>query len=211
MNDFLDDSPDGEDWSQFKPEPEVGDLKILNDLVKRAAEVKEGIKKLETRTETGKTLFKNLMETEIPEMMSRCGFQVGDTVSYGEVKVELKSDTYCNVPSLSAIADEKDDKRREELSARRETGLAILEEKAPSLIKRKFEISLDREDVNKARCVKQMLTDMEDPPEWSEGLSVHPATLSKWVKEVKATGQAFTDEEQWAFGIFPRKVAKITK
>lgn len=210
-NDFLDDESESNDWSEFAVQPEVGDLKILNDLVKRAAEIQAGIKKLETRTEHGKSLFKDLMENQIPQKMANCGFQVGDTVSYGGVKVELKSDTYANVPSISAINDEKDEKRREELIARRETGLEILEEKAPTLIKRKFEINIDREKVDQAQSVKNLLKKMPDPPEWTEGLSVHPATLSKWVKEVKETGHAFTEEENWAFGIFPRKVAKITK
>lgn len=209
-NDFLDDTTE-EDWSAFKQGPETGDLRVLNDLIEKAAKVKAGIKTLEDRTSNGKALLRNYVENEIPEMMSRCGFNVGDTVSYGGVKVELKSDTYCNVPSISAINDEKDDSRREELKARRETGLAILEEKAPTLIKRKYEITVDRDRPDQAECVKNLLTEMDDPPEWNEGLSVHPQTLAKWVKEVKSTGQAFTEEENWAFGIFPRKIAKITK
>lgn len=211
-NDFLDDTDaTEEDWSSFKSGPEAGDLKVLNDLIEQAAKVKEGIKKMEDRTNNGKALLRNYVENEIPEMMSRCGFKVGDFITYGGVKVELKSDTYCNVPSISAINDEKDDNRREELKARRETGLAILEEKAPTLIKRKYEITVDRSRPDQAECVKNLLTEMEDPPEWSEGLSVHSATLGKWIKELKSAGQAFTEEENWAFGIFPRKIVKITK
>lgn len=211
-NDLFDlEEQSDDDFSSFEQAPEVGDLKILNDMVKRAAEIQAGIKKLETRTEEGKALFKSLMEVELPQMMTACGFQTGDTVSYGGVKVELKADTYCNVPSISAINDERDEKKRDELIARREAGLSILEEKAPTLIKRKFDITLDRNRPDQAKCVKDLLTDMDDPPEWNEGLSVHPATLGKWVKEVKATGHAFTEEEEWAFGIFPKKIAKITK
>jgi len=211
-NDFLeDDSTTEENWDEFKVEPEVGDLKILNDLVKRAAEIKAGITKLETRTEQGKSLFKDLMEVQIPQKMERCGFAVGDTVSYGGIKVELKSDTYANVPSISAINDEKDEKKRQELIDRRAAGLAILEEMAPTLIKRKFDIAIDREQPEQAQLVKNLLEEMEDPPEWTEGLNVHPATLSKWVREKKSTAYAFTPHQEWAFGLFPKKVAKITK
>lgn len=209
-NDFLDDdSP--EDWSEFKVEPEQGDLKVLNDLIKKAGEVQVEAKSFETGANQKKAELKNILEVEIPQKMQSCGYQVGDFISFGGTKIELRSDTYANVPSLSAISDEKDDNRRQELLARREAGLAILEDKAPTLIKRKYEISIDRENVSQAQSVKTLLKTMEDPPEWTEGLSVHPATLSKWVKEVKSTGTAFTSEEEWAFGIFPRKVAKITK
>jgi hypothetical protein len=211
-NDFLDETDSTEeDWGSFHEPTAVGDLKIINGMIKRAAELKAGLKKMEDRTAHGKSLLKDLLETQLPEKLLSSGYQVGDSISHAGIKIELKSDTYCNVPSISAIINEKDDAKREELSARRDAGLAILEEKAPTLIKRKYEIVVDRENVEQAQCVKQLLTEMEDPPEWSEGLSVHPQTLAKWVKEVKATGHAFSPEEEWAFGIFPRKVAKITK
>lgn len=212
VNDLFDlEEQSDDDFSSFEQAPEVGDLKILNDMVKRAAEIQAGIKKLETRTEEGKALFKNLMEVELPQKMTACGLQVGDAISYGGIKVELKADTYCNVPSISAINDERDEKKREELIARREAGLAYLEQEAPTLIKRKYDITIDREKPDQAYSVRQLLTEMKDPPEWNEGLSVHPATLGKWVKEVKATGKAFPEHIEWAFGIFPRKIAKITK
>jgi hypothetical protein len=211
-NDFLDDTDSTEeDWGSFKEETAVGDLRILNALVARAAEIKAGIKKMEDRTNHGKSLYKDLMETQIPEKMISCGYQVGDSFNHAGVKVELKSDVYCNIPSISAINDEKDDAKREELIERRRVGLAFLEEEAPTLIKRKYEINIDRNNLYQAQCVKDLLSEMEDPPEWSEGLSVHPQTLSKWVKEITSTGRAFKPEIDWALGRFPRKVAKITK
>jgi hypothetical protein len=211
-NDFLDETDSTEeDWGSFHEPTAVGDLKIINDMIKRAAELKAGLKKMEDRTAHGKSLLKDLLETQLPEKLLSCGYNVGDKISHAGIKIELKSDTYCNVPSISAINDEKDDAKREELCLRRESGLAILEEKAPTLIKRKFDITIDRSRLDQVECVKNLLTEMDDPPEWTEGKSVHPQTLAKWVKEVKATGHAFSPEEEWAFGIFPRKVAKITK
>src|SRR5690606_39861378 len=109
------------------------------------------------------------------------------------------------------IENEKDEDRRNELTARRTKGLEILEEKAPTLVKRKYEIVIDRERLDQVESVRNMLEEMTDPPEWNEGKSVHSATLGKWIKEVKASGHAFTPEEEWAFGIFPKDVAKITK
>lgn len=206
----LEDQSD-EDFSQFAPKAEVGDLKVLNEMIERVAKVQRGVKKLESRTEEGKALLKSLIEVELPQKLQACGFNVGDGYSHAGIKVELKSDVYCNVPSISAINGERDEKKREELIARREAGLAYLEQEAPTLIKRKYDITIDRTRPEQAQSVRQLLTEMEDPPEWNEGLSVHPATLGKWVKEVKATGKAFPERVEWAFGIFPRKIAKITK
>lgn len=212
MNDLFDlEDQSDDDYGDFTPKPEVGDLKILNEMIERVAAVQQGVKKLETRTAEGKALLKSLTEVEIPQKMQACGFKEGDCISYAGIKIELKIDTYCNVPSISAINDEKDENKRAELIARRDAGLEILEEMAPTLIKRKYEIVVDRERPDQAELVKDLLENMEDAPEWTEGLSVHPATLSKWVKERKSTGKTFSERAEWAFGIFPRKIAKITK
>lgn len=208
MTDFTEDS---EDWSEFKPSPETGDLKVLNEHIQKATEIQDGLKKLDARAANGKQMLKDLLEQQIPELMSRCGFQAGDGISFGGVTVTVKSDSFANVPSISAIEDEKDDDRRAQLLDRRHKGLAILEDKAPALIKRKFEIQFEKDDVEEARAFEDMLDSCPDMPPVVKGLSVHPATLTKWINEVKETGYNFTDEEVYAFGIYPRRVAKIKK
>lgn len=202
---------ENEDWSEFKPQPETGDLKVLNDHIKQADEIQLGLKKLNDRCEVGKAKLKDLLEKQIPELMARCGFSEGDSVSYGGVTVTVKQDTYSNVPSLSSIEAEKDDARRAELMDRRVKGLAILEEKAPSIVKRKFEIEFEKEDVEKAKEFAEMLDSMENPPQYMNSLSVHPQTLTRWVNEKKKEGYNFTPEEEYAFGLFPRRVAKIKR
>lgn len=208
MTDFTEDA---EDWSEFKPEPEVGDLKILNDHIKRATEIQDGLKKLDQRASTGKKLLKNLLEQDIPDLMARCGFGRDDSVSVGGVKVEVKHDYYCNVPSISSIEDEKDDDRRAELLDRRLKGLAILEEEAPALIKRKFEFEFEKDEVEEAKAFEEWIDSLEDIPTPIKGLTVHPATLSKWVNEKIDNAYVFSDEAKYAFGIYPRRVAKIKK
>ena len=202
---------DGHDWSEFKPEPEKGDVKILNDHIKRATEIQEGLKKLDQRASTGKQLLKTLLEKEIPDLMARCGFDKGDSVNIGGVKVEVKHDYYCNVPSISSIEDEKDDERRAELLDRRLKGLAILEAEAPALIKRKFEFEFEKDEVEEARAFEQWIDSLENVPTPVKGLTVHPATLSKWVNEKAEGGHSWSDEAKYAFGIYPRRIAKIKK
>ncbi len=198
-----------ENWDDFKPEETSKDIRQLSELVQTAFKIQQVIKESTEEQVRLKGQLKDLIEEAIPAKMQACGVQEFKTFS--GLHIEIKSDVYANVPSISAISDERDEKKREELIARREAGLSILEEKAPTLIKRKIEIVIDKDRLDQVESVKTMLDDMEDPPDWTEGKSVHPQTLSKWIKEVKATGQAFSQEEEWAFGIFPRKVAKITK
>lgn len=203
----LDNDDSVEDFSDFKQTPEVGDLKRLNEAIEYAAKVQEGIKTLTTRAKNGSTLLNNLIEKEIPEMMQACGYKPGDSITYGGITVTLEKKAYGNVPSMSAINDEKDPNHRQQLVDRRNKGMVILDKIAPSLIKRRYEISVDREEVDTAKSLKKMLE--ETGVEFIEGLSVHPATLSKWIEEKQESGYAFSEEEDYAFGRLSKRRVKI--
>jgi hypothetical protein len=202
---------DVQDWGDFSPQPSHGDLKTLHDLIQRAGEVQAGITKLETRTDAGKKLLKNILETEIPELMAKSGFKPGDQLTYGGITVKLEKSVYANVPAKSSIEKERDDEQRAELIARRNKAFEILEEKAPSLIKRKYEISFERDAEAEAKEFEAKLKTMENAPDFSTELSVHPQTLAKWLKEYTSDGTALTEEQAWAFGKHTREVAKISK
>jgi hypothetical protein len=206
---MTDNEEDIQDFAEFKPQPEVGDLKRLNEAIKHADEVQTGIKKLTDHAKRGEKKLKGLIEEEIPQMMLACGYKPGDSITYGGITVKLEKKSYGNVPSASAINDEKDPDRRSELVARRNKGLEILDSIAPSLIKRKYEISLDREEVDQARSLKETLE--ESGVEFVEGLSVHPSTLSKWIEEKLKDGYVFSEEEDYAFGRFSSNKVKISR
>lgn len=199
------------DFSEFAPSPTTGDMKVLSELVQRAAEIKEGLKKLEDRSKIGEDLLKDLLEVQIPELLQNSGMKPGDKVSFGGITVELKSDVYCNIPAMSSIDKERDPDRRRELSDRRNKGLAYIEREAPSLIKRKYEIELDRDSQDAALLLESKIAEMENPPEFTQGRTVHPQTLAKWIKEKQDQGHEFSEEIKEVLGYFPRRVAKITK
>jgi hypothetical protein len=205
------DSDDVSDWGDFSPTPSTGDLKVIHELIKRAGEIQAGIGKLESRTSDGKKLLKNILEVELPEMLAKSGFKPGDQLTYGGITIKLEKDIHANVPAKSSIEKERDDERRAELVARRNKAFEILEEKAPSLIKRKYEISFDRDAETEAKAFEEKLKSMEDAPDFSTELSVHPLTLAKWLKEYTSDGTALTEEQAWAFGKHTREVAKISK
>ncbi len=206
---MIDNEEDIVDFSAYAPVAEVGDIKILTDMVKRAGEIQAGLKKLDDRSKVGKNLLKNLLEEEIPATMARCGFGKDDSLTAAGFTITIQDAVYCNVPSVSAINDERDADRRAELIDRREKGLYILEQKASALIKRKFDIEFGKDEAEEAAEFGAALADMVDESRVTKGLSVHPQTLSKWIKELIAEGYALTEEEKYAFGYFPKKVAKI--
>jgi hypothetical protein len=210
MTDFNHEN-ESEDWSEFKPSPETGDLKVLNELIQRAADIEAGLKKLDSRTRTGKALLDDLLTNQIPAMFARCGLGKEGSITFNGITVTVKHSSFANVPSPSSIDSEKDDERRKELLDRRLKAMAILEEKAPTLIKRKYEIQFEKDQAEEALAFEQQLAEIPDAPPVVKGLSVHPATLSKWVAEKKSEGYNFNSEEEYAFGIYPKQVAKISR
>src|SRR5688572_16772723 len=119
MSDNANDLLDDEDFTEFATTPEVGDLKRLTDMVKRAAEIQEGLDKIELRKKKGNELLRQLLEEEIPQAMQECGFGIDDSITAGGFTVVVKKEAYANVPAVSSIEKERDPDRREELEARR--------------------------------------------------------------------------------------------
>lgn len=202
MNDFDDFG------TEFAPTPETGDLKTISDLVKRAEEIKEGLRKLDARRELGEALLKDILEEQLPSLMERSGLEECKAAGL-HVKIEVKD--FASVPAPSSIEKERDPERRDYLVDRRERALALLEAKAPSLIKRSYQLSFGRDEADEAALFEKEIASWADPPDLIKGLTVDPRTLSKWVKERKSEGDAFNDEEKEILGVYTKRVAKISR
>ncbi len=197
------------DFSAYAPVAEVGDIKILTDMVKRAGEIQAGLKKLDDRSKIGKNQLKSLLEEEIPAKMASCGFGKDDSITAGGFTVTIKDDVYCNVPSVSSINDERDADKRAILVDRRDKGLYLIEQEAPALIKRKYEVEFGKDEREEALEFEETIADLVDESRVTKGMSVHAQTLGKWFKEKLADGWCPTEEWKYAVGYFPKKVAKI--
>lgn len=195
------------------PTPQTGDLLRLSNLVTEAGNLDDDIKDLERRVKNKKELRRQLLEVVIPELMQECGGEgtALTNVQFGAFKVELKKQTFAGIPSPSSIAKEKDEDVRDEMIMRRVAALALLEEKAPALLKRSYEIEFDRDSENEAEEFETQLKRLENPPEFVRGLTVHPATLAKWVNECDLEGKNITADERKILGVMSRNVAKISR
>lgn len=195
------------------PTPQTGDLLRLSNLVQEAGTLDDEIKALEKRVKDKKELRRQLLEVVIPELMQECGGDEGGftKLQLGAFTVELKKQTFAGIPSPSSIAKERDEDVRDEMIARRQAALALLEEKAPALLKRSYEIEFDRDSEEEADAFEAQLEELENAPQFVKGLSVHPATLAKWVNECDLEGKNITADERKILGVMSRNVAKITR
>jgi hypothetical protein len=200
---------DEADYSEFAPSPDGGDMKALADLVKMAGETQTQIKAYEGQVKEQKALLKNLLEDRIPDLCKSCGNI--ESITLCGFTVELKSQAFAGIPSPSSIEREKDEDVRAELIERRNKALALLEEKAPALLKRSYEIEFDRDEMSDAERFEEQLQTLENPPTFVKGLTVHPKTLAKWAKELEAEGTHLSKEDRDILGILTRTVAKISQ
>lgn len=204
---MSDDSDHEFDYGDFKASPETGDVKVISELVARANDIQKGLKKLAIRETVGKQLLKDLLENQIPDLMTRAG--VTELVVAGGIKVKIKPHDFAAIPSLSTIEKEEDPHLRDALLARRRAALSLIEEKAPTLIKRSYAIDFEREDTDKALALERKLD--ETGVKYDKGETVHHKTLSKWVSEYKAEGGNLTQAEGEILSVFTKTIAKITE
>lgn len=195
---------------EFSPEPEEATLRELDQLVKRAGELKFEISDTELSQKARKNELQNICEKRIPEIMQNMGggFTSG---TFSGFKVELKPVTYAGIPSESAIDKEKDENVKADMQERREKALLLLDEKAPHLLKRSFDIEFDRDSTEEAEAFEKKLQAMPDAPRYNKTMNVHPRTLAKWVDDVTANDKALTAEQKQILGASSKIIAKITK
>jgi hypothetical protein len=195
--------------SEFAPTPDTGEMARLTALVQEAGSADEEIKTLEKRIKEKKELRRQLLDVVIPELMTELGGLTA--IEVAGYKIEVKPQVFAGIPALSTIEKEKDEDVKYEMLARREKALDLLEELAPTLIKRRYEVEFDRDEQEAAERFEQELAGMENPPEFLAGRSVHPSTLVKWIKEKQESGDDLSAEHRKVFGADSRNVAKITR
>lgn len=199
--------------TEHTPTPQTGDLLRLSNLVQEAGALDDDIKDLERKVKNKKELRRQLLEVVIPDLMQEMGGEGADLskLQLGAFTVELKKQTFAGIPSPSSIAKERDEDVRDEMIMRRSAALALLEEKAPALLKRSYEIEFDRDSEDEAEEFETQLKRLENPPEFIRGLTIHPATLAKWINECDLEGKNITAEERKILGVMSRNVAKISR
>src|SRR5690348_11600722 len=93
-----------QEFAEFAPAPQTGDVKHLSDLVQQAYKIQEGLDKLEARSEHGKALLKELIEVQIPQAMQDMGVE---NIQAAGLKVTIVPGDFASIPSQSSIDKER--------------------------------------------------------------------------------------------------------
>lgn len=197
------------DQDEFAPEPETGDLADIAVLVKRCADVDAELRQIKEQEEALKNERKDILETRIPEIMAKTG---GFTkLQVAGFTIEIVAQASAGIPAESTILKEKDEEKQAEMIERRDRAFAVLEKRAPHLLKRSYEIDFDRDSADASEAFEKHLEKMENAPAVIKGMSVHPKTLAKWYKDLRSEGGTLTEQEKKDLGIWSKDVAKISR
>ena len=130
---------------------------------------------------------RELTTTNLPDAMKEAG--VGDEFHLArDWKVVRKSTMTASLPTPGGIDKERDTNKQAEMKERLETGLAFLVKTGnQGIIKNLFQIHLAKGETNRAKGIIHFLRTRKIP--FTHGKTVHPQTLSAFVREQIAEGR----------------------
>lgn len=194
-------------FDEFTEKPTNAAMVKLQELVDQRQHVATKLDEFKALVKRGEARLKDLDEREIPEQMDLCGQMECRLVSGLRVKIE--EDLYASIPAQGTIESCKDEDEQQRLQERRDRAYEWLEENAPDVIKRSFEIKFGRSehDLELAAEFERELQERETPLPVLRSETVAPQTLNKLIRDRRAENLALPWE---LLGIHEKRVAKIT-
>lgn len=196
--------PDGIDLEADANKP-VGDLnevlKKANLLLKKYAEMKI----LEDQVSELAEEIRTLESKDIPEIMDACNLK--ELPFNNGLKIIVEDIVKAGLPSKSSIEKEKDESKKAEKEYKLAEGLKWLREtKNDSLIKNVLALEFSKGQDNIVGDFEGQAHEMGIPTKRTE--SVHPASLSKLVKERMEKGEEVPKD---ILGVYCGKKAAVKK
>jgi hypothetical protein len=152
---------------------------------------------LDKEREQVKARFVEISETILPELMEKDNRQTYTSVQGVHLKVDEQIHASCPVAST----------RDQELVKRRSRLFKWLDDKGyGKIINRELKLTFDREQEELAKKVETDLKASNESIHISRSYSIHPSTLSKFVRDCLAGG---VDIPTDVFGVHRRRVVKI--
>ena len=160
------------DYSKLQKADQSADitLKQISILAQEQMDAEAEVARAEQNLKAAQDKLKNIAEFRLPELMDSIGMSEF-TLKDGS-KVQVKESLHASI----AIANQP-------------SAFGWLAEiKQDNLIKRKFEIEFGRDQEEWAKQFQKELNDRDDPLNWKCKRSVHPQTLSAFVREQLENG-----------------------
>lgn len=197
-----------EDYTSVTPaQPTNAAMSKLTSTVEEYEKVCTFLAKYEDLVERGKKRKQQLEEDEIPQILEvECGMQMCCLPS--GLRVEVKTDYYANIPAQSTIEKMKDREEAARLQERHDKAMEWIDQNAPHVAKRKFEVMFNRDEQKLADKFERDLKQRKRPVNVVRGTTVHPQTLNALVRQlIDQNIQVPRD----ILGVHEKKVAKIKR
>ncbi len=174
------------DYLKYVGATSSGDLAQLQELADQQAAAEAKVARIEAELTAAREEVRDLSERQLPELMDQIGLETFRTRS--GLTIDVKETIRASIPK-----------------ARSARAFAWLKANGhEAMIKRVVAVSFGKGEDAKAEALREALEsefDVEDKA------SVHPSTLSAWVREKLAKGEELPLE---LFGVHRQRVSKIT-
>ena len=178
---------DADDYLAYVQPTSGGDLSRLQELAEEQARAEAEVARIEAELTRAREALTDIAERQLPELMDEFGLETFKTRS--GLNIKIKEIIRASIPK-----------------ARAASAFAWLKEHGhAAMIKRVLSVSFGKGEDEQA---EELLEQLSSEYEIDDKASVHPQTLSAWVKEKLERGDEIPLE---LFGVHRQRVSKIDK
>ena len=192
---------------EHTPRPAHAAIAELQEMIDEAGKLSDEVGELTALLSERQNYLSDLTDKQIPNKMKLCGLK-SLTTEQG-YSVEIETDLYAGIPSITAINKERDPVKREYMISRRFDAFEWLERNGhDKIITREVVVQFDKGQKDVADALVEELKNSDRPMHVTEGIDVHHSTLRALLKRLRKESADFPAE---TFGVFDKAVAKVSK
>ena len=169
--------------TEINPEEDdrkAGDLSAIAALVNLLEEEKEKLTTQEEKVKRTKEDIRRIEAKELPELMESIGVAEFTTTEGG--KVTIKAIIRASLPTLRAIAQQKDRNKQAEMRDRYQRGVAyLMENQAGTLVRNTLVADLGKDSDDLSATAVEILAGVGINAQAEQGVNAN--SLTAWVKE----------------------------
>jgi len=192
---------------EHTPKPKAQIILELQEMVDDAGRLKGEVAELSEQLMNKQSALSDLIEDQIPNKLKMCGLKSLETEQ--GYKVEIETDLFASIPSVTAINKERDPVKRQYMVNRRVQAFKWLEDnKHDKIIKREITVEFDKGSKDDADALMEQLKNSDKPMHVTESMDVHPQTIRALLKKLREQSKVFPAD---VFGVYDKAVAKVSK
>lgn len=192
---------------EHTPRPAHALIAELQEMIDEAGQLSDEVRELTSQLAEKSAFLADLTDKQIPNKMKLCGLKSLETEQ--GYHVEIETDLFAGIPSITSINKERDPVKREYMINRRFDAFEWLEKNGhDKIITREVVVQFDKGQKEVADALVEELKNSDRPMHVTEGIDVHHSTLRALLKRLRKESADFPAE---TFGVFDKAVAKVSK